>query len=62
VNLIENIEDWSTYLQNIVRLEKEAHHLMNERKYEEAENLIAEIGHNSRMARVWIYCQGDKNV
>jgi hypothetical protein len=62
VNLIENIEDWSTYLQNIVRLEKEAYHLMNERKYEEAENLIAEIGHNSRMARVWIYCQGDKNV
>lgn len=61
-DLIDQIEDWSSYLQKIVHLEKEAHNLMNLKRYEEAENLLAEIGHNSRMARVWIYCREGKNV
>lgn len=61
-NLIDQIEDWSSYLQKIVHLEKEVNHLMNLKRYEEAENLLAEIGHNSRMARVWIYYQENKNV
>jgi len=61
-NLKNQIEDWSTYLQKIVHLEKEAQHLLNTKQYKEAEELLAEIGHNSRMARVWIYCQEDKNV
>lgn len=61
-DLINQIEDWSTYLQRIVHLEKEAHHLLNTKQYKEAEEVLAEIGHNSRMARVWVYCQEGKNV
>jgi len=60
-DLINQIEDWATYLQRIVHLEKRAHHLLNTKQYREAEELLAEIGHNSRMARVWIYCQENKN-
>ncbi len=60
VSLIDQIEDWSFYLQKIVHLEKEAHQLLNLKKYQEAENVLAEIGHCSRMARVWISCQETK--
>jgi hypothetical protein len=60
-DLIHNIEDWATYLQRIVHLEKKAHHLLNTKNYKEAEEALAEIGHNSRMARVWIYCQESGN-
>lgn len=61
LNLIKHIDDWSTYLQNIVHLEKKAHHLLNTEQHKEAEEVLAEIGHNSRMARVWIYCQEKNN-
>jgi len=60
-DLINQIEDWATYLQRIVHLEKRAHDLLDTKQYREAEELLAEIGHNSRMARVWIYCQENKN-
>lgn len=59
-DLISQIEDWSTYLQRIVHLERKAHHFLNTKKYKEAEDVLAEIGHNSRMARIWIYCQENK--
>jgi hypothetical protein len=46
--------DWSHQLQKICALERHTHDSLNERKFNQAWELLLEIEHCSRMARAWI--------
>ena len=56
-----HIEDWSRYLIFADHLLSQATDAFNMKDYQKADDLIAELLHNGRMARVWIMTTGETN-
>jgi len=56
-----HIEDWSRYLIVSDHLLRQATDAFNMKDYQKADDLIAELLHNGRMARVWIMTKGETN-
>jgi hypothetical protein len=56
-----NLEDWSRYLILCDHLLRRATDAFNSNDYQTADDCVAELIHNGRMARVWISTKGGNN-